>query len=129
MDSTIIASFLSSLLVGIFAFVGVKLQTKANEKNISKQVEEGLKANIELLNKEHDIYKERKKWDLQFEFYKELYNLIVKATETNNKDEELNLLHKLGSLLLRSALLFEDRDINTTHPSLLSSPLPLRNFS
>ena len=47
MDSTIIASFLSSLLVGIFAFVGVKLQTKANEKNISKQVEEGLKANIE----------------------------------------------------------------------------------
>ena len=104
-------TLLGPILVGLVSFLGVRIQLSANEKNISKQVKEELGANIELQEHKHTIDKLRAKWELQFESFRELIELLRTSSAIDTRARAVNFVDLLSRVMFLAPFIYEDLKI------------------
>ena len=70
-------------------------------------------ARFDLLEKEHDIYKTRKLWDLQFQFFQELSDHFSYSVTAKVAAKDWGMYeHEALTLMMKSRVLFHDKQIH-----------------
>lgn len=110
MDFTLIGS----IMVGLFALWGVKVQIKASEKNISKQVKEELEKEKKLLDAKIMKEREDKFWNVKFDLFVEInnaYSDFANVVLDSDAGDLKVFRRKLDSILGKCIAIFDSDDL------------------